>query len=108
MNAHAECKRKYLCTVCGKSFTASGSLKVHTRIHTGETPFMCLSCNKAFNNSSALKRHVIRNHTEDKTHICMVCHKSFHDSSNLKRHVRRVHSVVEMKSNREVPLLPNK
>nr|XP_023026544.1 zinc finger protein 70-like isoform X1 [Leptinotarsa decemlineata] len=104
MNINAQCNRKYLCTICGKSFTASGSLKVHTRIHTGETPFVCTFCNKGYNNSSALKRHVIRNHSEEKKHVCLICHKSFHDPSNLKRHVRRVHSVVETKSIYALPV----
>jgi uncharacterized Zn-finger protein len=34
-------KRRYECTTCGKTFTTSGHVARHNRIHTGEKNFQC-------------------------------------------------------------------
>jgi uncharacterized Zn-finger protein len=34
-------KRRYKCQVCGKTFTTSGHVARHNRIHTGEKNFQC-------------------------------------------------------------------
>ncbi|EPQ58768.1 hypothetical protein GLOTRDRAFT_33579 [Gloeophyllum trabeum ATCC 11539] len=34
-------KKKHYCTVCGRSFTTSGHLARHSRVHTGERNHIC-------------------------------------------------------------------
>lgn len=48
-----------LCKICGKNFSRPSSLRIHFRIHTGETPFKCswVGCNKRFNIKSNMLRH---------------------------------------------------
>jgi len=74
---------------CTKSFLRPAHLLIHTRIHTGEKPFVCefKGCGKRWNQKSALKQH-IRCHTGEKPFICPVtsCHKGFSTSSSCKRH----------------------
>ena len=46
-----------MCNLCGQSYSTQGSLKVHTRSHTGERPFKCVECDRAFITSGQLKKH---------------------------------------------------
>ena len=59
-DAHQICKqKKYKCDSCGKSFTASGSLKIHiSTIHEAQRNYKCDSCGKIL--------HCIR--TSENTH----------------------------------------
>eukprot|EP00188_Purpureofilum_apyrenoidigerum_P001150 Plantae.Rhodophyta-Purpureofilum_apyrenoidigerum.ctg16082.p1 GENE.Plantae.Rhodophyta-Purpureofilum_apyrenoidigerum.ctg16082~~Plantae.Rhodophyta-Purpureofilum_apyrenoidigerum.ctg16082.p1 ORF type:complete len:133 (-),score=13.38 Plantae.Rhodophyta-Purpureofilum_apyrenoidigerum.ctg16082:877-1275(-) len=51
----------YICNAknCGRTFTKKWNLKVHIRLHTGDTPFTCRheSCKKTFRWRSSLKSH---------------------------------------------------
>lgn len=40
-NQSRDCKRRYECATCGKTFTTSGHVARHNRIHTGEKNFQC-------------------------------------------------------------------
>ncbi|KAJ2850579.1 transcriptional repressor [Coemansia brasiliensis] len=54
-------KRKYHCTYpgCGKSFTTSGHLSRHFRIHTGEKNYHCLypGCTSRFSRQDNMMQH---------------------------------------------------
>lgn len=84
----------YKCPVpgCGKSYKQSSSLRSHSRVHTGERPFVCDfdNCGKAFSAGFALRRHK-RIHTGEKSFKCDVCTKTFSRKDALRQH-ERVHT----------------
>jgi len=97
-------ERNWPCTYrdCGQSFPSECHLRRHTRMHTGERPFICTwvekdtgkICDKKFAEKSTLKRH-LQTHTGAKPFPCqaMNCPKVFADKVNLKRHLRLIHGI---------------
>ena len=51
--------RPYECVECGRGFMRSTTLKVHMRIHSGERPYICPypGCGKSFTESGNLNTH---------------------------------------------------
>lgn len=73
-------ERKHPCQSCGKSFTTSGHLARHNRIHTGERKFACLlaTCEQRFSRQDNMMQH-FRTHSNS-------------DSRKKKRKVARARS----------------
>uniref|UniRef100_A0A914WGI9 C2H2-type domain-containing protein n=1 Tax=Plectus sambesii TaxID=2011161 RepID=A0A914WGI9_9BILA len=54
--------RRRVCKYCDKVCSSSSALLYHTRLHTGERPYVCKHCNKGFIQKVHLQRHVENNH----------------------------------------------
>lgn len=53
----SELRRKYICSICGKSIASRSYYRDHMNSHTGATPYECSYCGKKFGKSGSLYRH---------------------------------------------------
>uniref|UniRef100_A0AAY5K8K6 C2H2-type domain-containing protein n=1 Tax=Esox lucius TaxID=8010 RepID=A0AAY5K8K6_ESOLU len=93
LNSHIEQVHeevRYPCTICGKQFYKSVSLKRHKLTHTGERPWPCSYCTKTFITANERRLHE-RYHTGERPYKCQDCGKSFIQSGYLKSH-RSLHT----------------
>lgn len=81
-------RRYHSCSECGAQYTNLADLRVHERVHTGETPFICSVCNRGFRAKRLLQDHA-RIHTGDRPFHCHNCNKNFTQSGSLRLHFRR-------------------
>lgn len=79
-------ERNFICENCGKGFFSKHDVKIHMRVHTGETPYACSECPKQFTQASALLRHK-KHHSGEKPHICTTCTKRFGTKEQLRKHM---------------------
>ncbi|XP_053608664.1 gastrula zinc finger protein XlCGF57.1-like [Plodia interpunctella] len=80
-------ERNYICESCGKGFFSKSDVKIHMRVHTGETPYVCSECPRRFTQISTLLRHKKR-HTGEKSYMCPTCTKKFCTREELKTHLK--------------------
>ena len=83
-------QRNFMCSECGRCFTAKDSLRVHMFSHTGERPYKCKQCDASYSRSSHLLRHVKVSHEGKLDYVCDFegCGKRFYESSVLRIHQR--------------------
>ncbi|XP_053385515.1 uncharacterized protein LOC128550456 [Mercenaria mercenaria] len=83
-------QRNFMCSECGRCFTAKDSLRVHMFTHTGERPYKCSVCTASYMQSGHLRRHVKVTHEGKLNYKCQYsgCDKSFYDLSVLRVHQR--------------------
>ncbi|XP_037050651.1 testis-specific zinc finger protein topi-like [Bradysia coprophila] len=84
--------RKYLCEVCGKTYTQSSHLWQHLRFHQGIKPFVCTepNCNRKFTIRPDLNDHIRKCHTGERPYHCLICGKRFLTGSVFYQH-RLIH-----------------
>ncbi|CAJ1072921.1 zinc finger and SCAN domain-containing protein 5C-like [Xyrichtys novacula] len=92
LDSNTYCRRRFVCSYCGKCFTSSRSLETHVRVHTGERPYSCAQCGKRFTQAGHLKTHQSV-HTGERPFACEVCGRRFAGKQNLRIHQNKHHQM---------------
>ncbi|XP_044203525.1 zinc finger protein 665-like isoform X1 [Thunnus albacares] len=103
--------KTYICSMCGKQFPTSASLKRHLIIHSGKKPYKCTLCGRGFTQIGNLKTHqkvhkgksintaALENSSAQpeeaqssvETCFCHLCWTQFSEKQLLDEHMKQVH-----------------
>ncbi|GAA5891786.1 hypothetical protein JCM6882_006207 [Rhodosporidiobolus microsporus] len=80
---------KFVCELCGETFTRRYNLRGHQRAHAGEKPYKCSyeGCDKSFARAHDCKRHELL-HLGVRKYHCAPCKRDFVRLDALHRHHR--------------------
>ncbi|CAG2198565.1 KRAB [Mytilus edulis] len=85
-------EKPFVCTLCGKRYKKSCSLREHERVHSGDLKtYTCSTCKKVFRARNALTTHVMRTHSDERPFSCSLCNKAFKCRADLHMH-QRIHN----------------
>ncbi|GAA6059477.1 hypothetical protein JCM10212_002220 [Sporobolomyces blumeae] len=86
---NANAVAKFVCELCGETFTRRYNLRGHQRAHNGEKPYKCSyeGCDKAFARAHDCKRHELL-HLGVRKYHCSPCKRDFVRLDALHRHHR--------------------
>ncbi|KAM7536213.1 hypothetical protein Aperf_G00000097842 [Anoplocephala perfoliata] len=60
----SNCRKRFLCDICGKSFTTSSYRKSHIEVvHGHKKPYRCDQCGRAYTQKHSLKKHIKNVHS---------------------------------------------
>lgn len=94
--AHSSNCHLYVCTLCGKSFTAKSTLLAHIKIHNGARLFACPECPKTYTRASYLRMHKLIHSglARPRPHACNreKCDRTFTTKYSLLVHIAHTHS----------------
>ena len=83
---------KYTCDECGKGFPDKSRLKIHSVTHTGIKAYSCTLCDKTFTASGSLKAHEKIAHLGLEKVSCDQCGTLCISQKHLHTHVKTKHS----------------
>ncbi|XP_077342727.1 uncharacterized protein LOC143987685 [Lithobates pipiens] len=80
------------CSMCGKQFKSTSSLRKHVMGHSQQRKHVCNICKKAFKRQDHLRGHM-STHLNSKPFVCkeLGCNKSYCGVRSLKRHLAAHH-----------------
>lgn len=86
---NANAVAKFVCELCGETFTRRYNLRGHQRAHKGEKPYQCSydGCDKSFARAHDCKRHELL-HLGVRKYHCSPCKRDFVRLDALHRHHR--------------------
>ena len=118
-SAHEKVKKTHECEECGKIYSTSKQLEIHTTsvhqnikftcglcsvecasrrnlqkhknsVHFVESAVQCPKCDKSYKHSASLSNHMALAHS-DKSYQCEICQKMFYLKSQLNSHLQLKH-----------------